>query len=85
MRTSIQLRVPSGAAGERWRASIFLDETLREITVPFSAFRAVAQPERTVPLAAVTTLLVVVDEVHAALGTSGEVWLDDIDLIRAAP
>ena len=83
MRVSLQLRVPSGEVGQRWRTSIFLDEVLRETTVPFSAFRAVAKGEGAIPLNAVTTLLVVVDEVHAALGTSGEVWLDDIDLIRA--
>lgn len=86
MRLAVQLRVPSpgaGSDGERWRRSVFVDQAPRTITVAFNDLRPVpGAREGQVPLAAVDSLLFVVDLVNTALGASGRVWLDDVRLER---
>ncbi|MGE3402809.1 MAG: PHP domain-containing protein [Vicinamibacterales bacterium] len=86
MRLAVQLRAPSpgaGRDGERWRRSVFIDQTPRTITVSFDDLRPVpGAREGQVPLAAVDSLLFVVDLVHTPLGASGRVWLDDVRLER---
>jgi hypothetical protein len=79
MRMSVQLRVANGGMGERWRRSVYLDATPREISVLFDDMTAVdpGTPRRP-DLAAVRSVLFVVDTVNAKAGDSGQVWLDDV-------
>ena len=83
MRISVQLRAPRGGDGDRWRRSVYLDETPREITVRFDDMRRVsdASPERPA-LADVRDVLFVVDTVNTAPGGTGQVWLDRISYVR---
>ncbi len=86
MRVSVQLRVPDAAGGQRWRGSVYLDDTLRTVTVPFSTMRRTeASTPEAIPLAEVRSMLIVVDHTHTPLGTSGRVWLDDLALILDTP
>ena len=86
MRVAVQLRAPGGAAtpdGQRWRRTFYADGTARTISIPLDEFRAVPGTSDTrAPLAAVDSLLFVVDLVHQPLGGSGRLWLDDVRLER---
>jgi hypothetical protein len=79
MRLSLQLRVPSGRAGERWHRSVYLDTMPRQVTVYFDDMGpsgATRQPRPN--LQAVESVLFVVDTVNADVGSSGQVWIDDV-------
>jgi len=74
MRLSLQLRRadPAGGEGDRWRRSFYVGTERRAVTVPFDQLVRVtpdleAQPD----LAAVDSLLIVVDTVNAFPGTRG--------------
>ena len=76
MRLSVQFRL---ANGERWRRSIYLDETPRQVSVFFDDVRPVGvAPPRRLPLNSVRDVLFVVDTVNASPGTAGQFWLDDV-------
>jgi hypothetical protein len=79
MRVSVQLRVPEGVAGERWHRSVYLDETAREISIPFDEMTPRGPTTRRRPvLQMVRDLLFVVDTVNTKPGASGWIWIDDI-------
>jgi hypothetical protein len=83
MRLSVELRAPGGVQGNRWSESIYLDEVPRDVTVFFDEMTprlATSSPQP--DLARVDRVLFVVDTVHAAPGTSGQLWLDDVALAR---
>jgi len=76
MRLSVQFRLSNG---DRWRRSVYLDQTAREISVFFDDVRAAgqtAQPQLTV--ASVRDVLFVVDTINARPGGSGQFWIDDV-------
>lgn len=76
MRLSVQLRTDTG---ERWRRSVYVDDTRREVVVLFDDVRPVGKTaQRRVPLASVRDVLFVVDTVNTALGAAGKVWIDDV-------
>jgi PHP domain len=75
MRLSVQLRLPDG---RRWRRSVFVDETSREIVVPMSEMTSVAPGRRRMHLLRAESLLFVVDTVNTSPGTAGETWIDSI-------
>ena len=76
MRLSVQFRL---ANGDRWRRSIYLDETERRVSVFFDDMRPVEEGlPRRLPLASVRDLLFVVDTVNASPGTAGQFWIDDV-------
>lgn len=82
MRLSVQLRA-AGDDGERWRRSVYLDQTPRTIDLPFANFRSVSgtstgQPE----LSNVNAVLFVVDTVNTKVGSNGQVEIDDIKYAR---
>jgi hypothetical protein len=83
MRMSLQLRTGAEQGSERWRRSVYLDETDRVVTLPFADFRPVrgGLPAEA-PLAAVTSLLFVIDTMNTALGSNGEFWIDDVAFVR---
>jgi hypothetical protein len=76
MRLSVQFRL---ANGDRWRRSIYLDETERRVSVFFDDMRPAGQglPQR-LPLDSVQDVLFVVDTVNASPGTAGQFWIDDV-------
>jgi hypothetical protein len=79
MRLSVQLRIPSGVAGERWQRSIYLDQMPRDVTVFFDDMipRGPTTARRPT-LADVRSVLFVVDSVNSKPGTSGQFWIDDV-------
>jgi hypothetical protein len=83
MRVSVQLRASTEQGSGRWRKSVYLDETSRTVTLPFTEFRPVQAGQAAAPpLASVASLLFVLDSMNTALGSNGEFWLDDIALVR---
>jgi len=82
MRIWVQLRTPDDG-GRRWGSSIYLDETPRQVTLPFAQFLSIDRAAgAAVPLDAVTALLLVADTVHARPGDRGTVTLDELWLAR---
>jgi hypothetical protein len=76
MRLSVQFRTESG---DRWRRSVYLDETARQIVVFFDDVRpAGPTAQRRLPLAQVRDVLFVVDTVNMKPGSAGQFWIDDV-------
>jgi hypothetical protein len=76
MRMSVQFRTEDG---ERWRRSVYLDETARQVTVFFDDVRpAGATAQRRLPLGRVRDVLFVVDTVNTKPGGAGQFWIDDV-------
>ncbi len=83
MRLSVQLRLPGGREGDRWQRSVYVDDTPRRITVYFDEMSSGDSAVRARPvLPSVDSVLFVVDTVNTALGTSGQLWLDEITYAR---
>jgi hypothetical protein len=62
-----------------WRRSVYLDDTLREIVIPFEEMLPLpASAPRVAPLARIITIMFVVDTLHTPLGSSGNIWIDDV-------
>jgi hypothetical protein len=81
MRASVQVRLPGAGAGERWRRSIYLDQTPRALTLRLEDFEPADGPTTRRPVAArVRTLLLVVDTLNSLTGTSGTIWLSEMTL-----
>jgi hypothetical protein len=74
-RVSIQLRT---STGQRWARSIYLDESSRDIALFFDEMTPVAGTRGPLPLDRVQDLLVVIDTVNTAPGSSGRLWIDDV-------
>jgi hypothetical protein len=81
MRASVQVRLPVGRDGERWRRSIYLDQTPRSIVIPLQDFEPADRPTTRRPIVTpIQSLLVVVDTVNTAPGASGTIWLSSVAL-----
>jgi hypothetical protein len=79
IRIAVQVRVPKGPQGERWQRSFYADDQPREITVFFDDLRPHGSTTTPQPvLSEVQALMWVLEPPHTALGTNGQVWLDDI-------
>jgi hypothetical protein len=62
---------------------VYLDETPREVTLPFARFLSIDRKAgAAMPLDKVTALLLVTDTVHARPGERGTVRLDALWLAR---
>ena len=84
MRASLQVRT-SGAAGERrWRKSIYLDETPRQIVIRLAELEPVDRGSLRPVVARVHSVLLVVDTVNTLPGTSGAVTVRQARFIRGA-
>lgn len=82
MRVWVQLRTPEDG-GRRWGMSMFLDQTPRQVTLPFDHFLALdGTSSLRVPLASVSAALVVADGVHGRPGERGTVTFDEWWLAR---
>ncbi len=81
MRASVQVRLPRGTSAERWRRSIYLDQTARVVTLRLDEFEPADAPTTRRPVAArLQTLLLVVDTLNSLTGTSGSIWMSDLTL-----
>lgn len=78
MRVSVQVREPvAGGDGQRWRRSIYVDDTPREVTIALDDMRPV--PPLTAPHptpAALRSLLFVVDTENTPTGQSGTLTIE---------
>jgi hypothetical protein len=82
MRVSVQLRAPGGE-GERWRRSVYLDQTPRTVDLSFADFHAVSLTSAARPvLSKVDAVLFVVDTVNTRIGSNGQITIDDIKYAR---
>ncbi len=85
MRVSVQLRSPDGTpTGRRWVRSIYLDETSRALRLPLREFVSVGHEQPLGDGAGPDSLLFVIDQANASLGTSGMFWLDHVRLASSA-
>ena len=76
MRLSVQFRLGNG---DRWRRSIYLDQTSRQVSVFFDDVRpAGTTAQRRLPANDVRDVLFVVDTVNASPGMAGQFWIDDV-------
>ena len=82
-RVSVQLRASDSDLQElsRWQRSIYVGEEKREVVVWFKDMKPIGRtPSKLVDLNTVNALLVVVDTVNTPTGSSGVLWLNDIQL-----
>jgi hypothetical protein len=85
MRVSVQVRLPGGRDGQRWRRSAYVDDHWRTIVLPLSMFAPADRPTSLQPIASVVReLLVVVDTVNTVPGTRGAIWMSAAGLGREA-
>lgn len=85
-RISVQVRLPGGAEGQRWRRSVFVDTTPRTFTVGLQEFDPADAPTSRRPVVAqVQSLLFVVDTLNSRPDTGGVVWISDVGLGTREP
>jgi hypothetical protein len=79
MRLSVQIRVVTAGEGKRWQRSIYLDESDRDIAIPFADMRAAGALASGPPdVGNVRTILWVADTVNTARGSTGRFVLSDV-------
>ena len=81
MRLTFEVRA-AGAGDRRWGRSVYLDQTARTVTIPFSEMSSLGTATGGPVLEDVRDLLFVVDTVHSKQGSSGQVWFDEIGYVR---
>jgi hypothetical protein len=77
-RVSVQFREPGPDNGQRWHRSVFIDTEPRTVTVYFNDLRPLEAGREQPVLAAVDSILFVLDTVNTPLGGSGRIWIDDV-------
>ena len=86
MRVSLQVRVPGGRDGRRWRKSLYLDREARTYVVSLAELEPVERGSPLRPIVArVQSVLLVIDTVNASPGSSGVVNIRDVTLVTAPP
>ena len=86
MRLSLQVRVPGGQDGRRWRKSLYLDREPRTYVVSLGDLEPVERGSPLRPIVAkVQSVLLVVDTVNALPGSSGVVKIRDVRLVTPPP
>jgi hypothetical protein len=74
MRVSVQLRMPGGSGGLRWRRSVYIDTVERALTIELDDFRPVEGGTRREPdISRIDSILFVVDTVNTDPGGAG--WI----------
>jgi hypothetical protein len=81
MRISVQMRMPGGTGGVRWRRSVYVDTVERELAIDLADFRPV-EPETPAEFdpAHMTALLFVIDTVNTDPGAEGWVRVGRVTL-----
>ena len=86
MRLSLQVRVPGGRDGRRWRKSLYLDREARTYVVSLGELEPVERSSSLRPIVAkVQSVLLVIDTVNALPGSSGTVNIHGVTLVTAPP
>jgi hypothetical protein len=81
MRLSVQLRLPGGQDGLRWRRSVYVGPDARRIVVRLEDLEPVGGPSSQRPIVArVQAVLFVVDTINAKPGQGGEVVISGVGL-----
>jgi hypothetical protein len=83
MRVSVQVRLPDGRGrtGQRWRKSIFVDQTPKPFELRLQDFEPADRPTVRRPIVTpIQSLLIVVDTVNSRPGATGTLWLSDVVL-----
>lgn len=83
MRVSVQVRLPAGRGrlSQRWRTSVFVDETPRTFDLRLQDFEPADRPTARQPLVTpIDSLLFVIDTINARPESTGRVWLSDVAL-----
>ena len=79
VRVSVQVRLPGGRDGQRWRRSVYLDQSPRSVELRLEDFEPADAPTSRRPVAVpLQSLLIVVDTVNAVPGSRGTIWLSDL-------
>lgn len=80
MRMSVELHSPANPPqGERWHRSVYLSETPTRITVFFNEMTPRGEVSQNQPdLPRADAVLFVVDTLNTALGSSGQIWIDEV-------
>jgi hypothetical protein len=77
-RISLQLRRPDG---RRWRDSIYIDDSARDLVVPLARFASVDGRVEAALATEMNSLLLVVDLVNAVPGASGKLTIERVALL----
>jgi len=86
MRLSLQVRVPGGRDGRRWRKSLYLDREARTYIIPLAELEPVDRSSALRPIVArVQSVLLVIDTVNARPGSAGVVRLREMTLVTTPP
>jgi hypothetical protein len=81
MRLSVQLRLPGSPGHDRWRHSVFADQTPRTFTFRLQDFQPADLPTTQRPIVAhVRGVLFVVDTLNNLPSTRGSIWVSDVKL-----
>lgn len=84
MRLSVQIRLPGGPDGRRWRRSVYLDQQPRRVSLSVAELEPVEGATSLRPIRArVQAVLLVVDTLNAKPGTAGTITLTDVTLVAA--
>lgn len=75
IRVSVQARRP---AGERWKRSVFLDATPRDVLIPFHEMTPIGGAPLLFNAAQIDTLLFVIDTTNTATGSAGEFEIGNV-------
>jgi len=78
MRLSVQIRLPGGVNGQRWRRSVYLDSSERHVRVPLATLEPVEPRVLRPTIARVQSFLLVIDTLNARPGASGAVVFRDL-------
>jgi hypothetical protein len=82
LRMSVQLRVDDNQKDLRWRRSVYLDQSARMVVIAAGEMTPVGEASGPPPINRMRDLLFVIDTVNTELGTNGQIWLDDVQLVR---
>jgi len=78
MRISLQLRRPDG---QRWRDSIYVDDTARDVVIPLDRLASVDGRIEAAVATEMNSLLLVADLVNAVPGASGKLTIERVSLL----
>jgi hypothetical protein len=78
MRLWVQLFMQDRTGNRYWRRSVYVDNTERDITIPFSELSAVDGSAPNPPLEQIELIYFGVDQTHTPLGRGGTFWIDDV-------
>src|SRR6185436_18743197 len=79
MRLSVQVRLPGGGpAGQRWRHSVYADQTPRTVEVNLQDFQPADSVTSQRPIVAhIRSVLFVVDTINTSPSTRGTLWISE--------